>query len=87
MRTCEVYRLMRRMINSDMRTSHGIRRAYLYENGGRTQGLRIVYDPITYPALKVSYFMITHTGQREQDGCVPVPNTALLNRTLGTGSV
>jgi hypothetical protein len=44
-----------RMINSDMRTSHGIKRAHLYEVWRGSKAC-IVYDPITYPALKVILF-------------------------------
>jgi TATA-box binding protein (TBP) (component of TFIID and TFIIIB) len=57
-----------RMINSDMRTSHGIRRAYLYEKWRAEPKACIVYDPITYPALKVLLFYDNSIPVKEQDG-------------------
>jgi hypothetical protein len=52
------------------------------KNGGQNKAC-IVYDPITYPALKV---LLTPYRSKNKMGCVPVPNTALLNRTPSTGS-
>jgi hypothetical protein len=54
------------MINSDMRTSHGIKRAHLYEVWRGSQS--VVYDPITYPALKVILFYDSTIPLADQDG-------------------
>jgi TATA-box binding protein (TBP) (component of TFIID and TFIIIB) len=57
-----------RMINSDMRTSHGIKRAHLYEVWRADPKACIVYDPITYPALKVILFYDSTIPLADQDG-------------------
>lgn len=57
-----------RMLNSDMRASKGIRRAYLYEKWRAETSSCIVFDPLTYPALKVLLFYDGNVGVGGQDG-------------------
>jgi TATA-box binding protein (TBP) (component of TFIID and TFIIIB) len=57
-----------RMINSDLRADSGIRRAYLYERWRADPAGCIVFDPLTYPALKVLLFYDGSRPLAEQDG-------------------
>jgi hypothetical protein len=57
-----------RMINSDMRASQCINRAYLYEKWRQEPLSCIVFDPLTYPALKLLQFFDATAPLDGQDG-------------------